>query len=138
MDRSFLVFAAAKKALSRCAFGLSLMVPLFLSFHFDAGRSSIYLGHLKFHGNPGLFPRLLDTNTTRTAAYAAVDPNISALRALVSKPTLTANSAVKQLIIIKRDVGFCTIESPTIAPMSSIAAMTVLTIATAQATCFSR
>jgi hypothetical protein len=85
-----------------------------------------------------MLPRLLETNTTRTAAYAAVDPNISALRALVNNPTLMAKRAVKQLIITKRDTGFCTTYSPMIAPMSSIAAMIVLTIATAQTTCFSR
>lgn len=35
-------------------------------------------------------PRSPDTNTTSTAAYAAVAANISALRALVSRPTLSA------------------------------------------------
>jgi hypothetical protein len=67
-----------------------------------------------------------------------VDPKISALRAFVNNPTLIANRAVKQLIITKRETGFSTIYSPMIAPMSNIAAMIVLTMDTAQTTCFSR
>jgi hypothetical protein len=67
-----------------------------------------------------------EINTTKTAVYAAVDPNISALLAFVRIPTLVAKSTVN-IAISPNCVFLCfIIFSTTTAPTSSIAAMTML------------
>jgi hypothetical protein len=75
-----------------------------------------------------------DTKTTSTAAYAAVDANISALLAFVKTPTLAAKRTVNMAITPSCAFSWSRRRSRTIAPSRRIAATTVLTVAATQAT----
>jgi hypothetical protein len=66
-----------------------------------------------------------------------VAPNISALRAFVNSPTLTAKAAVKAAIMASFTASLAEKYKPTIGPMSSRAEMAVVIMATATATVFS-
>ena len=75
-----------------------------------------------------------DTKTTSTAVYAAVAANISALFALVKTPTLTAKRTVNMAITPSCAFAWSRRRNKTTAPISRIAARTVLTMAATQAT----
>lgn len=82
-------------------------------------------------------PRSPETKTTNTAAYAALEPKISDLFALLKSPTTPANATVKPTMIPIRPLSLFTSRSATMAPMRRPTANIILMLAVAAAICLS-